>query len=105
MNGQVTVQAAGTLAGTGHVLGTTVQSGGTIAPGVQTNTAQTFGTLTVQGDLSLMPGAKYVVHADPLSSASDLLQVTGTANLAGSVLHVGPEGGFAVARSYTILTA
>ena len=57
------------------------------------------------GDLTLEAGSVYRVEADPQSNNSDRIAVSGTANLGGSVVHVGPDGNLAGERSYTILTA
>ncbi|HUG57588.1 MAG TPA: autotransporter domain-containing protein [Candidimonas sp.] len=99
LGGMLTVGNGATLQGTGSVGTTTLQSGAMLAPG------NSIGTLTVAGDLRFLPGAIYRVEADPDSSSSDRVAVTGTAHLAGSVIHVGPEGGFASMRQYTILSA
>ncbi|MNT57347.1 hypothetical protein D3C72_1947090 [compost metagenome] len=87
------------LQGTGQVGTTTLQSGATLAPGTVNS------TLNVAGNLTFLPGAIYQVAADPASSDSARVAVSGTANLAGSVVHVGPESGFTSSRQYTILTA
>lgn len=99
LGGQVTVARDAVLQGTGTVGGTTVQAGGVIAPG------NSIGTLRVAGDLTLEAGSVYRVEADSQSNESDRIAVSGTANLGGSVLHVGPDGNLAGERSYTILTA
>ncbi|MDH2054224.1 autotransporter domain-containing protein [Achromobacter marplatensis] len=99
LGGQVTVARDAVLQGTGTVGGTTVQAGGIIAPG------NSIGTLRVAGDLTLEAGSVYRVEADSQSNESDRIAVSGTANLGGSVLHVGPDGNLAGERSYTILTA
>lgn len=97
--GPVSVGAGGTLAGSGSVGATTLASGSTLSPG------NSIGTLTVNGDLSFAPGSTYRVEAAPGSTDSDRVVVNGIAHLAGSVVHVGPEDGFASARRYTILRA
>lgn len=99
LGGTLTIGNGATLQGTGQVGATTLMNGATIAPG------NSIGTLSVAGDLSFSPGSVYVVEANPGSDASDRIDVSGTARLAGSVVHVGPEGGFAATRQYTILTA
>jgi len=99
LGGTLSVSNNAVLQGTGTVGNTTVQAGGVIAPG------NSIGTLHVQGDLTLAPGSIYRVEADPDSNNSDRIEVTGTANLAGSVLHVGPESRLAGDQTYTILTA
>jgi outer membrane autotransporter protein len=45
------------------------------------------------------------VHADPASSLSDRIHVTGVAYLDGTVAHVGPDGNYAPRTTYNILTA
>jgi len=97
--GAVTVNSGATLSGTGSVGSTVIALGGTLSPG------NSIGTLNVNGDLTLAAGSTYRVEADPASSASDRVAVTGTATLGGAVVHVGPDGNFASTRRYSILTA
>ncbi|MGE6915967.1 autotransporter domain-containing protein [Achromobacter kerstersii] len=99
LGGTLTLANGALLQGAGQVGATTLQSGAILAPG------NVNGTLNVAGDLTFMPGSVYQVAADPASSASARVVVSGVANLAGSVVHVGPEGGFESTRQYTILTA
>lgn len=99
LNGNVNVGAGGLLGGSGTVGTTTLGNGATLAPG------NPGGALRVAGNLSFDTGATYRVQADPDSDASDRVVVDGTARLAGSVVHVGPDGGFAPQRTYTILSA
>lgn len=99
LGGTLTMGKGTTLRGSGIVGTTVLQEGATVAPG------SSIGTLKVAGDLTFSPGSTYLVEVDPDSAASDRIEVTGTANLAGSVVHVGPEGNFDSARQYTILTA
>ncbi len=120
VNGLLTVK--GTLAGTGNVGMTTLESGATLSPGTAVSskhvmmmvapganmsvnpTGAQIGTLTVNGDLTFNPGSTYRVDATP-DGKSDRVNVTGTANLAGSVVHVGEGGTYAPSTSYTILSA
>lgn len=99
LGGTLTIASGATLQGTGHVGTTLLQSGASIAPG------NGIGTLRVTGDLTFSPGALYLVEVDANGAASDRIAVTGVANLAGSVLHVGAEGRFDISHQYTILTA
>ena len=101
LGGTLEISSGATLEGTGTVGTTTIAAGGTIEMGRQ------YGTLTVQGDLTMQPGSTYLVKAYPVpkSTYSDRIVVRGTANLGGAVLHVGPEGNFQPAQTYTILTA
>ncbi|MGV2899809.1 autotransporter domain-containing protein [Achromobacter sp. AGC78] len=99
LGGTLTLASGTLLQGAGQVGTTTLQSGAMLAPG------KVNGTLNVAGDLTFMPGSTYQVAADPASSDSARVAVSGVANLAGSVVHVGPEGGFETTRQYTILSA
>ncbi|CAB3827036.1 MULTISPECIES: autotransporter domain-containing protein [Achromobacter] len=99
LGGVLTLASGTLLQGAGQVGATTLQSGAVLAPG------NASGTLKVAGDLTFLPGSIYEVAADPASSASARVAVSGAANLGGSVVHVGPEGGFESTRQYTILTA
>lgn len=96
----VTVEDGATLMGKGAVGATTLNSGATIRAGGPAT------TLTVNGDLTFNSGARYEVEADPASTASGLIHVTGTATLSdGSVVHVGSDGAYKPFSTYTILTA
>ncbi|WP_312994895.1 autotransporter domain-containing protein [Achromobacter animicus] len=99
LGGAVNVASGSWLSGSGQVGTTTLQSGAVLTPGAMT------GPLKVAGDLTFSPGSIYAVSADPASSLSSRVDVTGLATLAGSVVHIGPEGNFATTRQYTILTA
>lgn len=99
LGGNLTVASGASLLGSGQVGTTTLQNGATLAPG------KAGTTLNVAGDLTLSPGSVYQVTANPQSSASSRVVVSGTANLAGSAVHVGPDGGFQARREYTILSA
>ena len=94
-----TVNAGGTLAGTGTVGDTMVASGGTLSPG------NSIGKLTVDGDLTFAAGSRFAVEANPLGADSDLVTVTGIANLDGSVVHVGASGDYDLQSTYRILSA
>jgi autotransporter-associated beta strand protein len=78
-NSAVTVSAGATLAGTGTVGATTIQSGGTFAPG------NSPGTMTVGGNLAFQSGALYVVQVNPSTASSTNVTAGGTATLAGTV--------------------
>ncbi|WP_430514112.1 autotransporter domain-containing protein [Pannonibacter phragmitetus] len=99
MGGALVLSSGGRLAGNGTVGVTTVTQGGTIAPG------NSIGKVTVAGNLTFLPGSTYEVETDPGSSAADLIHATGTATLAGNVLHIGFNGAYALSSTYTILTA
>lgn len=101
LGGTLEIANGATLEGQGTVGTTTVAAGGAVEMGWQ------YRTLTVRGDLTMQPGSIFRVKAYPvpMSTASDRIVVQGTANLGGSVVHVGPEGNFSPAQVYTILTA
>src|SRR5690606_8404352 len=98
--GGVTVNSGGYLGGSGSTGSMTFGSGSVISPG------NSIGTLNVTGNLNLASGTVYEVEVDPASTASDLIAVTGVANLNGAtVRHVGYPGVYNPASTYTILTA
>ncbi|MDH0093276.1 autotransporter domain-containing protein [Achromobacter mucicolens] len=99
LGGNLTVASGASLHGSGQVGTTTLQNGATLAPG------KAGPTLNVAGNLTLSPGSVYRVTANPQTSANSRVVVTGTATLAGSALHVEPNGGFQTRREYTILSA
>ena len=97
----VMVNAGGTLAGIGTVDpppgGTTINNGGTLAPG---NTSQPTGTLAIGGNLTFGSGALYLVQVTPSSVAST--NVPGTASLSGMVSAALAPGSYQT-KQYTIL--
>ncbi|WP_290519311.1 autotransporter domain-containing protein [Alcanivorax sp.] len=100
MNGVAfTVNNGGLLGGSGSLGDTTVLSGGTLAAG------NSIGALTINGNLTFNSGSLLELDVDPTSTSSDLITVTGQANLAGSVLHVGNDGDYQPFSTYTFLTA
>ncbi|CAM3461891.1 Extracellular serine protease [Bordetella sputigena] len=102
LNGPVDIGREVVLAGVGQVGTTTLYPTAVISPG---NDASPIGTLTVNGNLTFGQDSIYRVHADPASSASDHIHVTGIAYLDGTVAHVGPDGNYAPRATYNILTA
>lgn len=92
----VTVNNGGTLGGSGTVGSTTVASGGAIAPG------NSIGTLTVAGNLTLQAGS--TTMAEFSTSASDLINVTGAAGIAGT-LNVSFAAGTYLPHLYTLITS
>ena len=92
-----TVNRGGVLAGTGAVGATQISAGGIFAPG----TPGLPGTsMTVSGNLVFQSDAIYRVEANSISVT--LADVTGTAELSGTVLAVLSPGAF-MATSYDIL--
>jgi len=92
-----TVQSGGILTGIGTVGPTTVNGGGVFSPG----TAGSPGTsMSVAGNLTLMPGATYQVYIS--STASTMANVSGTASLAGTVAATFAPGSY-LTKAFTIL--
>jgi len=80
------VNSGGTLAATGQVNRVVINTGGTLAPGLFSG----VGPLSVNGGLSLAPGANLMVDlqgVDPLMDF-DTITVTGGVNLSNANLHV-----------------
>ena len=98
-NSAFTVVNSGVLGGTGQVGDTTIESGGTLAAG------NSIGTLNINGDLTFNSGSQLALEVDPASINSDRIEVSGQANLAGSVLHVGNDGTYQPFSTYTFLNA
>ncbi|MEQ8266235.1 MAG: autotransporter domain-containing protein [Parvibaculum sp.] len=99
LGGTVDVLSGGTLGGFGSVGNTSVASGAAVAPGAS------IGTLTVAGDVAFDAGSFFDVEVDAAGN-EDLLDVTGTATIAGGTVRVAPlAGSYAASTVYTILTA
>jgi autotransporter-associated beta strand protein len=95
----LSVNNGGTLIGTGTVGNTQINSGAVFAPGA----AGTPGTsMTVAGNLAFQSGAIYLTQVN--STTASLVNVTGTATLAGSVLATFAPGTY-LQKQYTILTS
>jgi autotransporter-associated beta strand protein len=97
-NSAVTVGSGAMLTGTGTVGATTINSGGTFAPG------NSPGTMTVAGNLAFQSGALYVVQVNPSTASSTNVISGGSATLAGTVQAVFASGSY-VGRTYTIVSA
>ncbi|MFJ3462895.1 autotransporter domain-containing protein [Achromobacter spanius] len=102
LNGPMDIGREVVLAGVGQVGSTTLYPTAVISPG---NDGTPMGTLTVNGNLNFGQDTIYRVHADPTSTLSDRIHVTGVATLDGTVAHVGPNGNYAPRTTYNILTA
>jgi outer membrane autotransporter protein len=83
----------------------TVQSGGTVAPGVLTP-GTTFTTLNVTGNATFATGSTFVVNING-QGQNDKLAVGGTATLNGGTVNVNALSGTGIttASTFTILTA
>jgi outer membrane autotransporter protein len=89
IDGAVNILDGASLGGTGTVGNTTIANGGTLAPG------NSIGTLHVDGNLEFAAGSSFDVEVDPLSSASDLVAITGNVTInGGTVAHIGGAGDF-----------
>ena len=94
INGLVTVNAGGTLGGTGTIDDVFV-NGGVLAPG------NSIGTLNVANSLTFSAASSYMVEIS--GTSSDLTLVAGAVSLGGATVVVVPTG--TVTKQYTILTA
>jgi len=92
----VFVGPSGTMIGTGTV-GTT-QNLGTISPGTS------IGTMTINGDFFQAIDGNLIVEIDPAGN-SDLLDISGTATLAGTVTLNPQPGMYFAGSTFTFLTA
>ena len=85
------------LGGTGTIGTVTIADGGTVAPG------HSIGTLNVSGNLTFADDSLFSVEVAPASA--DLLAVTGSAALAGTLDAVATGGTYTLGQRYTVLTA
>jgi uncharacterized protein with beta-barrel porin domain len=99
-NSTMTVSAGGTLAGSG-IIGNTVITGGTLAPG--SAGGNVFGPLSVLGNLSFTAASTYMIQVSPANAGRT--NVTGTATLGGATVSALFAAGSYVSRQYTILNA
>jgi len=93
-----TVNAGGTLAGTG-IVGNVMVNGGTLAPGSSTNP---LAALTVNGSLSFTAASTYLVQVS--STNASVANVLGTAALGNATVSAMFTSG-TVKKQYTILSA
>jgi outer membrane autotransporter protein len=98
------VISSGILGGSGTVGTLSVNSGGTVAPGMGAAMGA-FSTLTVMGNAAFGAGANFNVNINS-AGQNDKLVVTGTANVNGTVNANALGGtGITTASTFTILTA
>jgi outer membrane autotransporter protein len=88
--------SGGVLGGTGTV-GSTTMNGGTLSPG------NSIGTITISGNLVMTSAAAYLVEVSP--SAADRTNVTGSANLAGTLALLPQSGTYTIGKQYVLLNA
>jgi uncharacterized protein with beta-barrel porin domain len=101
VNATMTVNAGGTLAGTGTVGSVTVNGGGTLAAG---SAANRTGALAVSGNVTFNPASIYLVTIN--GSANSAVSATGSATLSGAAqVAVASGSAITVGHTYTILTA
>ncbi|ETR76484.1 hypothetical protein X566_01635 [Afipia sp. P52-10] len=93
---ELTVNAGGTIGGSGTLPNTTI-NGGTLSPG------NSIGAITVAGNLALTAASTYLVEVSPTNA--DRTNVTGTATLGGATVSAMYEPGSYIERRYTILNA
>lgn len=102
LTGDLTVQDAATLQGSGQILGeVTMTAGTTLSPG----DVDGIGSLTV-GSVQFDQGSMLHVDFDAGSGIGDQLQVTnGPANLGSATLDLQPIGAPSIGDSFSILTS
>ena len=109
LGGSVAVASGGTLGGAGTAGSTTIEAGGVLSPGQPLLSkdsigGETLGTLAVSGDLTFKSGSTFSVDISP--SASDRVNVSGSATIEGGNVAVEKIGGVYVPGSrWTILNA
>ncbi|WP_454783745.1 autotransporter domain-containing protein [Legionella sp. WA2024007413] len=96
LGGDLLINRDGSLRGSGTVGDVTVD--GTIAPG------NSIGTLTVSGNYTQTTNSVYEVEINS-QGQSDFIDVSGTANIAGTVEVLGAPGTYVANTEYTILHA
>lgn len=98
----VTVQNGGTLGGTGHVYGsTTMQSGGTIAPGTGGTTIGQLSTANV----TFVSGSIYSVDLNGTTPTFDKILSTGTVDCSSGTLTIASVVNSLNGKVYTIIGA
>jgi uncharacterized protein with beta-barrel porin domain len=97
----ITVNAGGTLGGTGTLPTALINAGGIFAPG----SGVAGSTMTVAGNLAFQSGAIYLVQINAAGAASRA-DVTGHATLAGATVNViAAPGTYTPGQTFTILHA
>ena len=98
----MTVNSGATLAGTGTVTGrvasTTINSGGTLAPG-----DNAVGNLIVAGNLVFQSAAQYLVQVSPTAASNTF--VTGSTTVAGTLFANAVGGGPTTNQVFPVLSS
>src|ERR1019366_2912695 len=99
-----TVASSGTLGGKGVISGlVTIQSGGTLAPGTNSTS---IGTLTMSNSVTLQAGStNQMTIKKTAPMTNDVLRVTGTLTLAGTLTATNLSGTLAAGDSFKIFNA
>jgi outer membrane autotransporter protein len=97
LGGKISILSGGRLQGRGRVGETTIASGATLA-------GSSNGTLTVEGNLVLDPGALFEANIRP-DRQSELVHVTGSAIVNGQVSVLRVWGDYSAGQRYTLLSA
>jgi fibronectin-binding autotransporter adhesin len=92
-----TVNNGAALGGTGTLGTTSISAGGVLSPGAS------IGTLSIAGNLSLSSGSNVLIELDGISA--DLIDVSGTASLAGTLTALDLGGAYGDGEEYTVLQA
>jgi autotransporter-associated beta strand protein/T5SS/PEP-CTERM-associated repeat protein len=92
----VTVNSGGTLNGTGIVPNVTVNDGGILAPGLSPS------QITISGNLGMASAAIYLIQISPTTASK--ANVSGSANIGGTVDVFAGPGNYTPGTKYTILT-
>ncbi len=97
----VLVNSGPTLSGNGIVSSTTINNGGTLAPG-----ANAVGALTLAGNLAFQSGASYLVQVQgsPNLAASTTF-VTGSTTVAGTLNANALGGSYTASRIFSVLSS
>ena len=97
----VSVSSGATLSGNGIVSATTINNGGTLAPG-----DNAVGALTIAGNLAFQSGASYLVQVSPTAASTTFVIGSTTIN-AGATLTANSvtAGGYSVNRIFPVLTS
>lgn len=96
LTGGVTVANGATLGGTGTVIGNVVNQG-IVRPG------NSVGTLNIIGDYTVNAAGTTTIELEPANAS--LLNITGTANLDGTLQLVENAGNYVEGHQYTIINA